>query len=75
MSLSSRPTPAPSAVIRSLISCEESILSKRAFSTLRNLPAQRQDRLVLAIPALLSPSPPAESPSTTNSSENTGSRS
>ena len=66
--------PVPSAVIRVPISAELSILSKRARSTLRILPRSgriawnRRSRACLA-------EPPAESPSTRNSSERAGSRS
>jgi hypothetical protein len=45
--------PVPSAVISVAISCWTSSLSKRAFSTLRILPLQRQDRLELAVAPLL----------------------
>ena len=45
--------PQPSAAIIVLISSELSILSMRAFSTLRILPLDRQDRLEAAVAALL----------------------
>src|SRR5438046_34680 len=62
-----RPMPVPRAMIRTRISSLESILSNRAFSTLRILPLRgrmawkRRSRPCLA-------EPPAESPSTMNSS-------
>ena len=73
-SKSSLPMPVPSAVIMVLISSEESILSKRAFSTLRILPLRgktawnRRSRPCFA-------EPPAESPSTRKSSAPAGFRS
>ncbi len=65
--------PVPSAVIIVAISCDESILSKRAFSTFRILPRSgriawtRRSRPCFA-------EPPAESPSTMKSSDSFGSR-
>ncbi len=65
--------PVPSAVIMVAISVEESILSKRAFSTFRILPRSgrmawmRRSRPCLA-------DPPALSPSTMKSSHSAGSR-
>src|SRR5213083_3035727 len=62
-----RPMPVPRAMINTRISSLESILSNRAFSTLRILPLRgrmawkRRSRPCLA-------EPPAESPSTMNSS-------
>src|SRR5438105_2899320 len=66
--------PVPIAVIMVTISCDESILSKRAFSTFRILPRKgriawvRRSRPCFA-------EPPAESPSTMYSSHFSGSRS
>src|SRR5918911_1380775 len=66
--------PVPRAVIIRRISSEESILSRRAFSTFRILPLsgstawKRRSRPCLA-------EPPAESPSTKKISQNFGSRS
>src|SRR5581483_11367891 len=74
ISKSSAPMPHPSAAIIVLISSLPSILSERAFSTCRILPLsgrmawKRRSRPCLAVP-------PADSPSTRNSSQRPGSRS
>ena len=73
MSFSS-PMPVPSAVISVVSSCDASIRSKRTFSTLRILPLSGR----IAWNARLRPclaEPPADSPSTMNSSLFAGSRS
>ncbi len=68
------PKPAPSAVIRFLISSLARILSARAFSTLRILPRSgRMAWLRRSRPCLAEP--PALSPSTMKSSQCSGSRS
>ena len=74
MSKSSRPMPAPSAVIRVPIWSEPSILSKRARSTLRILPRSGSTAWFSRLRACLA-EPPAESPSTRNISDLAGSRS
>ncbi len=67
ISNSSVPIPVPSALIIVRISSCASILSRRAFSTLRILPfSGRIAWMALSRPALAEP--PAESPSTTKSS-------
>ena len=73
MSYSSGPMPVPRAVIMVAMSSDESILSKRAFSTFRILP--RSGRIAWTLrsrPCLAEP--PAESPSTMKSSLSLGSR-
>src|ERR1700749_1493385 len=74
MSNSSRPIPAPSAMIRVPTCSEESILSKRARSTLRILPRRGRTAWFSRLRACLA-EPPALSPSTMNSSDLAGSRS
>ena len=71
MSNSSR-TPVPIAVISAWISVLASTLSIRLFSTLRILPRSGRIAWVLRSRALTA-EPPAESPSTTNSSASDGS--
>src|SRR5437764_279780 len=66
--------PVPSAVISVPISCELSILSKRARSTFRILPRNGRIAWLARLRPCLA-EPPAESPSTMNSSESAGSRS
>ena len=66
--------PVPSAVIRVPISAELSILSKRARSTFRILPRSGRIAWLARLRPCLA-EPPAESPSTMNSSESAGSRS
>ena len=71
-SYSSRPIPQPNAVIRVATSWDESILSKRAFSTFRILPFKGKIAWFLRLRPCLA-EPPAESPSTIYSSDNAGS--
>ena len=69
----SSPMPVPMAVISGLTSCSRAPWSSRAFSTLRILP--RIGRIAWSVesrPCLAEP--PAESPSTMNSSTAPGSR-
>ena len=66
--------PQPRAVISVATSWEESILSKRAFSTLRILPFSGRIAWFLRLRPCLA-EPPAESPSTRYSSDSAGSRS
>ena len=63
-----RPMPVPSAVISVPISAEPSILSKRARSTFRILPFSGRIAWILARLRPCLAEPPAESPSTMNSS-------
>ena len=74
MSKSSRPMPAPSAVISVPICSDDSILSKRARSTFRILPRSGSTAWFSRLRACLA-EPPAESPSTMKSSDLAGSRS
>ena len=69
---SSAPIPHPNAVTRVPISCEESILSNLALSTLRIFPRKGKTAWVLRSRPCFA-EPPAESPSTRNISENAGS--
>ena len=72
MSNSSLPIPQPSAVIKVPTSTLESILSNRAFSTFKIFPFKGNIACVfLTLPCFAEP--PAESPSTRNNSDNTGS--
>src|SRR6201991_3364901 len=64
--------PVPSAVINVPTSADEIILSKRAFSTLRILPFNGSTAWVRRLRPCLA-EPPAESPSTRNSSDRAGS--
>ena len=69
---SSFPMPQPSAVISVPTSADASILSNRAFSTLRILPLSGKIAWFFLSLACFA-DPPAESPSTRNSSHNAGS--
>ena len=64
--------PVPNAVIKVPTSCEDNILSKRAFSTFRILPFKGKIACVRRSRPCLA-EPPAESPSTKNSSDFAGS--
>src|ERR1700732_2984469 len=70
--LNSSRTPVPIAVIRAWTSTFCSTLSMRDFSTLRILPRSGSTACVLRSRPCLA-EPPAESPSTTNSSASAGS--
>src|SRR6266436_1979996 len=74
MANSSCPMPVPSAMISVPICSDESILSKRARSTLRIFPRSGRTAWNSRLRPCLA-EPPAESPSTMNSSDLAGSRS